>query len=189
MDTDYSENIDRQIHDEVNQMGSVLGEQFGFHFPTVTFDQTKADEARRVALQTTSQNLVDLTKARLLLKEVFHRELPGITLYINTTPFSTWNTNAQYISLSIQRFPDRMFESFCHEANHYLYDLTYGAQKYQDTAIKETITVLNTLLGVTDHGWPSLKQKRARLLAEYEKSHSFQAAIDFARRTWSAASS
>ncbi len=182
MNVQYSAEIDKKIHDEVNEMGPKLAATFGFEFPVVQFDDGKKAQATQVAEQATRDNVINETRAAELLKQIFGIDLPAVAVYVNTTPFSTWNTEEQYISLSISRFPERAFASFCHEANHYLYDTLFSTKKYAETASKETVTVLNTMLGLKDHGWPALQEARKEVLSVYESTHSFSDALAYARK-------
>ena len=179
----YSQKIDRDIHDEVNNMGPKLGAIFGFSFPTVQFDEKNISRAQKIAKQATTNDSLDENKAGEILKKIYGVRLPPITVYINTTPFSTWNIDEHYISISIDRFPDQVFSSFCHEANHYLYDTLYGTKKYQDTEIKETITILNTAFGIKDRGWHALEDARQAVWNKYEETRDFAKAIERARVT------
>ncbi len=159
----YSEKVDREIHDEVNTKGKDLAAVFGFDFHRVSFDDKKADEAKNI------DAAVDMEKAGGIMRDIFKVHPPQITLYFNTTPFSTWNTKEKYVCISVQRYPDKIFSSVCHELNHYMYDTVFGTEKYEETERKETFTVLNEFYDVKDYGWKVFKEKRDRVLDAFGK--------------------
>lgn len=173
----YSKEIDKKIHEEVNTKGKKLSRLFGYDFPKVILDKEKAAIARQLAND--KNNQIDKKRAAQIMSEIYKKKLPQLTLYINTTPFSTWNTKNKYISISIDRFPTKIFSSFCHELNHFIYDLVYKTRKYEDTEIKETITILNEVFGIKDNGWKIFEKQRNKVLEYFQKTKDFTKTIEY----------
>lgn len=176
MDVKYSKKIDKNFFNEVNSMGEKLSPIFGFNFPTLTFKERVVPVAKAIAKAV----ILDESRLKKIIKEIYSIEMPDITIYINTTPFSTWNVEKKYISISCFRF-DKFFETVCHESNHLMYDIVFKTQKYQDNNTKETITVLNNILGVEDKGWDKFSKQRKKVLDYYNKSKNFFETIKYAR--------
>lgn len=152
MKTFYSEKIDREIFNELNKMRGKLSPVFGFTFPKVKF--------KKIKVRTRKFNE---RKLREIVMALYCRKMPKIKVYLNTTPFSTWNVKKKYLSVSYKRKGDRLFAAICHEANHFMYDYCFKTKKYEDTEIKETLTVLNNYFGVYDNGWRHFSEKRKKL--------------------------
>ena len=79
---------------------------------------------------------------------------------------------------------DKFFSTVCHESNHLMYDLIFGTKKYEDTEIKETLTVLNNLFGVEDKGWRKFLNQRQNVLNFYNKTKNFEKTIEYARNNF-----
>ena len=176
MKVKYSRKIDKEIFDEVNKMRKKLSPVFGFNFPKVSFRERVVPVAKTIA----ESVMLEEKRLRGVMKEIFDEDIPDITVYINTTPFSTWNVDKKYISISCFRF-GKFFETACHESNHFMYDMVFGTKKYQDTEVKEIITVLNNVFGVEDKGWEKFSEKRKKVLNYYKKTKNFKRAIEYAR--------
>ena len=176
MNIEYSENIDKEIHEEVNNNGERLSLVFGFDRPIVSFKKIDAavSAARFVG---PASAYINVKKAGEAMKKLYGRAMPQVDIFINTTPFSTWNTEQGYISISIQRFPEKVFSSFCHEMNHFMYDISYGTEKYEDTEVKETLTVLNEHFGIKDYGWKVFEPQRKIALDYYKRSGDLKQTI------------
>lgn len=162
----YSQVADREVHEEVNTKGRDLSGIFGFHFQNVVFDGKNADMARNMEAS------VDVRKANRMMAAIFGNRPPSVRILFNTTPFSTWNTEKKYVSISFQRYPNKVFSSFCHELNHYMYDIIFGTEKYEETEQKETMTVLNELFNVKDYGWKMFDVKRKEVLDAFKKGEN-----------------
>lgn len=176
MQVKYFKTIDQEFFDEVNQMGKELSPIFGFDFPKLIFKDRVVPVARAIAKAV----ILDEKRLRTLMKKIYGSEMPDITIFINTTSFSTWNLEKKYISISCFRF-GKFFETVCHESNHLMYDLIFKTQKYQDNSTKETVTVLNNILGVEDKGWDKFFEKRKKVLKYYHRSKDFLKTIKYAR--------
>lgn len=177
----YNEKIDREMFGEVNRMRKKLSPIFGFDFPKMKFDERLIPLAKVTAK--VSSDFVNEKKIKKLINHIYNKDLPDLTIYINTTPFSSWNLDKRYLSISYGRNNELKFLSaVCHEANHLMYDFTFGTKKYQDTEIKETITVLNELFGMKDPGWNKFSQQREKVLDFYNKTKDFSETIVYARR-------
>lgn len=179
MNIHYSIDIDRNIHTEVNTKGKKLSLIFGFAFLPVIFDKEKSQRAAKLAKQV---SVFDEKKAQNTIFSIYRKKLPKISLFINTTSFSTWNVHDKYISLSLDRFPNDVLSSFCHEANHFMYDVMYENEKYTDTEIKETVTVLNELFGIKDKGWHVFDEQRHKVLEYAKQTHDCLLAIKYAQQ-------
>lgn len=179
MHTEYSEKIDKEIHKEVNREGKRLSKILGFSFEKIIFNTRK----KNLALQKIGELPDDFQKIpKRIAKEIYQKDLPEVTIYINTTPFSTWNTEKKYISLSVDRFPDATLSSFCHEINHYLFDLFFCVAKYEKTETKEILTILNESFGIQDHGWKKFSKEREKALVYFQKNHDIQKTVSFVQR-------
>lgn len=176
MEVKYSEEIDKEIFDEVNKMREKLSPVFGFNFPKVRFNEKITPVAKAIAKSVE----VDGEKMRKIMKKIYGKDMPEIIIFINTTPFSTWNVDKKYLSISCYRF-GKLFETVCHESNHFMYDIVFGTEKYQDNEIKETVTVLNNVFGIEDKGWEKFLKKRKQVFHYYKKTKNFKKAIEYAK--------
>ncbi len=179
MKVEYLEKIDREIFKEVNKMGKQLSPIFGFKFPKVKFDKRVIPIAEVMAKVFPA--FIDEKKVKAMMKKMYGKDMPEITIYINTTPFSTWNVRERWVSVSIERGHSRFFQTVCHEINHFMYDYTFKTKKYEDTEIKETITVLNNTFGIEDKGWRAFSEKRKMVLDFYMKTKDFKKTIEYAK--------
>lgn len=176
----YNEKIDKEIFLEVNRMGGKLSPVFGFDFPKLKFDKRLIPIAKTTAI--VSPDFINEKKIRTLIKRIYNQDLPDLVIYINTTPFSSWNLEKKYLSISYGRNNELKFISaICHEANHLMYDLIFETKKYQDTEIKETITILNECFGLKDPGWNKFSQQRRKVLDFYNRTKDFSKTIAYAR--------
>ena len=175
----YNEKIDKEIFKEVNKMRKRLSPVFGFNFPKVKFDKRVIPIAK--ATKKVAQNFIDTKKIKEIVKGIYSKDIPDITIYVNTTPFSTWNVKDKWISVSIERVGIKFFRTVCHEINHFMYDSCFGTEKYQDTEVKETLTVLNNIFGVTDKGWDKFSKQREKVLEFYNKTKDFKKTINYTR--------
>lgn len=179
MYTQYNEKIDKQIHEEVNEEGKRLSKILDFPFEKIFFDIKR----KNLALQKIGELPNDFLKIpKRIAKEIYQRKMPKVIIYINTTPFSTWNTEKKYISLSVDRFPDTLLSSFCHEMNHYLFDLFFHVAKYEKTETKEILTILNESFGIHDHGWKKFSKERKETLAYFQKNNDIQKTASFVQK-------
>jgi hypothetical protein len=173
----YSKKIDREVFNEVNEMCPRLAPIMGFKFKKITFNNKAVPIAKKIARS--AKHSINEKKLREIMKSIFRKELPDITMYINTTPFSTWNVKDKWVSVSYTMAAQgRFFYTICHEANHFMYDYVFNTEKYQDTEIKETITVINNAFGIQDKGWPNFQEQRKRAIEVYDKTRSIEAVID-----------
>jgi len=180
MKVTYSEKTDREMFSEVNRMGKILSPIFGFDFPKMKFDERLIPLARTTAR--VSSGLINEKKIKTSIKRIYGQDIPDLVVYINTTPFSSWNLDKRYLSISYGRNNELKFNSaVCHEANHLMYDLIFGTEKYQDTEIKETITILDELFGLKDPGWNKFAEQRKKVLDFYDRTKDFPKTIAFAR--------
>lgn len=175
----YSQKIDKEIFDEVNIMGKKLSPIFGFNFPKVKFDKRLIPIAK-VTIKV-AKSFIDEKKVREIVRGIYNKDIPDITVYVNTTPFSTWNVKDKWISVSIERIGIKFFNTICHEINHFMYDYSFGTEKYQDTNIKETITVFNNIFGVEDRGFPKFSEQRKRVMKHYNETKDFKKTIEYTR--------
>ena len=180
MKVKYSEKIDKEMFNEVNKMGEQLSPIFGFEFPKVKFDK------RLILIAETTVKVgptfINENKLKRVIKGIYGKDLPKLTVYINTTPFSSWNAKKRYLLLSYTRNNRiKFFSTVCHETNHLMYDLTFGTEKYQDTKVKETLTVLNNVFGVKDKGWQTFSKQRKAVLRFYNKTKSFKKTVEYAK--------
>lgn len=176
----YNKKMDREMFREVNSMGRKLSPVFGFNFPKLKFDKRLIPLARAAAR--VSPNFINRKKLKTLINKIYNKDLPNLVVYINTTPFSSWNLDKKYLSISYGRNNElKFFSAVCHEANHLMYDLTFGTQKYQDTEVKEAITILNDLFGIRDLGWNKFSKQRNKIMLYYKKTKSFEKSIEYAK--------
>jgi len=176
----YNEKIDREMFSEVNRIGKVLSPIFGFDFPKQKFDERLIPLARTTAR--VSSSFINEKKIKTLIKRIYNQDIPDLVVYINTTPFSSWNLDKKYLSISYGRNNELKFNSAVgHEANHLMYDLIFGTEKYQDTEIKETITILNELFGLKDPGWNKFAEQRKRVLDFYSRTEDYPKTIAYTK--------
>ena len=176
----YSEKVDKEMFKEVNKMGKQLSPVFGFDFPKVKFDKRLVPLAKVTAK--VSSVIVNEKKLKTLIKKLYDRNLPKLTIYINTTPFSSWSLSKKYLTISYARNNEsKFFSTVCHEANHLMYDLVFRTRKYQDTKVKETLTVLNKAFDIEDRGWQNFSEQRKSVLDFYNKTKDFKKTIDYTR--------
>ncbi len=152
METVYSEKIDKEVHNELKKMGKKLSPVFGFEFPKVKFKKTKIEKKK-----------FNEKRVQELMMALYCEKMPKIKVYLNTTPFSTWNVEKGYLSISNDRKGDSFFAAICHEANHFMYDYYFKTKKYEETEIKEIIPVLHNYFGIYDRGWKKFIRKRKKL--------------------------
>jgi hypothetical protein len=176
----YSKKIDKKMFIEVNKMRSKLSPVFGFNFPKVKFDRRLIPIAK--VMTKVGKTFLNEKKLKKVIKEIYKKDLPELIIYINTTPFSSWNVKGKYLLLSYTRNNcNKFFSTVCHESNHFMYDLTFGTKKYQDTKIKETLTVLNNIFGVEDKGWRNFLKARMKVLDFYKKEKNLEKTIKYAK--------
>ena len=177
----YNEKIDKEMFLEVNNMGKKLSPVFGFNFPKLKFDKRLIPLAKASAK--VSPNFMNEKKIKTLINKIYNKDLPNLVIYINTTPFSSWDLGKKYLSISYGRNNElKFFSTVCHEANHLMYDLTFRTKKYQDTEVKETITILNELFGIKDLGWNKFSKQRKKTLNFYNKTKDFSKTITYAQK-------
>ena len=63
-----------------------------------------------------------------------------------------------------------------------MYDLIFRTQKYQNTEVKETITILNNLFGIKDLGWNKFSKEREKTLNFYNRTKDFLKTIAYAQK-------
>lgn len=183
MEIKYSQKIDKEMFEEVNKMGKALTPVFGFKFPKLKFDKRLMPLAKILA--NISHNFLDEKKLKRLIKKLYGRDLPGLTVYINTTPFSSWNTEKNYLSISYTRNDStKFFSTICHEANHLMYDMVFRTKKYQDTKIKETLTILNNAFGVEDCGWENFSKQRKKVLKFYLRTKNLTKTLEYTKNLY-----
>lgn len=176
----YNEKIDKKMFREVNKMRGKLSPVFGFDFPRLKFDRRLIPLARAIAV--TSSSFINEKKLKTLINKIYNKNFPNLVVYINTTPFSSWNLEEKYLSISYGRNNElKFFSAVCHEVSHLMYDLIFKTRKYQDTEIKETITVLNELFGLKDPCWNKFSKERKRVLNFYDKTKDFPGTIIYAK--------
>ncbi|MDD2732092.1 MAG: hypothetical protein PHI53_02755 [Candidatus Pacebacteria bacterium] len=177
----YSKKIDKEIHKELNRMGEKLSPVFGHKFPKVKFDGQMSIIASKVAKSMPDFNDGEIKRN---MKKIFGKEMPEFFVVLNTIPFSTWNVEEKWISISLKDILT-FKRTLYHEANHFMYDYTFGTKKYEDTEIKETITVLNnSFKGVKDNdiGWKKFKEQRHKVWEHYSKKHELRSSVEFAQK-------
>ena len=183
MEIKYSKKIDNEMFIEINKMRKILSPVFGIEFPKVKFDSRLIPIAKMMT--EVGKKFLDEKKLKKTIREIYKKELPNLTIYINTTPFSSWNTKGKYLSVSYTRNDCvKFFSTVCHESNHLMYDLIFCTKKYEDTEIKETLTVLNNLFGVEDKGWRKFLNQRQNVLNFYNKTKNFEKTIEYARNNF-----
>jgi len=178
----YNKKTDKEMFKEVNKMGKQLSPVFGFDFPKLKFDKRLVSLAKITAK--ISSVFIDEKKLETLIKKIYNKDLPKLTIYINTTPFSSWGLvkNKKYLTISYGRNNEsKFFSAVCHEANHFMYDYCFGTEKYQDTEVKETLTVLNNIFGIKDKGWDKFSKQREKILEFYNKTKDFKETINYTR--------
>lgn len=176
----YNEKIDKEMFLEVNKMGKKLSSVFGFDFPKLKFDKRLIPLAKITAR--ISCSFINEKKLKTLINSIYNKDLPNLVVYINTTPFSSWNLDKKYLSISYGRNNEpKFFSAVCHEASHLMYDLTFKTKKYQDTEVKETITILNNLFELNDPGWNKFSKQRKKILNFYNRTKDFSKTIIYAR--------
>lgn len=181
MDIRYSKKIDKEFFNEINNMGKKLSPIFGFTFPKVKFNKDIVPMAE--AMASVGKKFINKNKLKKVIKEIYVQDVPKIIIYINTTPFSTWDEQGKYVNISYNRnTPEKFFSTVCHELNHMMYDKTFGTKKYEYTKIKETITVLNNLFGVKDLGWPKFATARKAVLDFYKKNRNLRETVEYAKK-------
>ena len=177
----YNEKMDEEMFLEVNKMGKKLSPVFGFNFPKLKFDKRLIPLAKVTAR--VSSNFINGKKLKSLINNIYNKDLPNLVVYINTTPFSSWNLDKKYLSISYGRNNElKFFSAVCHEANHLMYDLIFRTQKYQNTEVKETITILNNLFGIKDLGWNKFSKEREKTLNFYNRTKDFLKTIAYAQK-------
>ena len=178
MEIKYSEKKDREMFAEINKTRDKLSPIFGFNFPKVKFDKRLIPVAK--VMTRVGKTFLNEKK---LIKGIYKKDLPKLAIYINTTPFSSINVEKKYLSLSYTRNDhSKFFSTVCHEANHLMYDLTFGTKKYEDTEIKETLTVLNNFFGVKDKGWKKFSKERKQVLNFYKKEKKLEKTVRYAKK-------
>ncbi len=179
----YSKKIDKEVFNEVNKECPRLAPIMGFKFEKIALDDKAIIIAKKIAKS--AKYFIDEKKLKETMGSIYGKELPDITVYVNTTPFSTWNIKGKWVSVSyVMAANGRFFYAICHEANHFMYDYCFGIEKYQDTEIKETITVVNNAFGIYDSGWSKFKEQRKRALEIYNKTKDIKAVINDFKKSW-----
>ncbi|OGZ27187.1 MAG: hypothetical protein A2365_00770 [Candidatus Nealsonbacteria bacterium RIFOXYB1_FULL_40_15] len=177
MKIEYSEKIDKEIIREVNKMCPSLSKVMGFNFDKkVKFDKRFIQVAKAVAKA--SEDFFDEKKMRGVMDKIYKTKMPEVKVFINTSGFATWNIKKKYISVPMNFMGESFFNHACHEANHFMYDFAFGTKKYEDTEIKEIITVINNAFGIHDSGWPKFREKREKVLDVYNKTKDIGSVID-----------
>lgn len=165
---------------EVNEMRNKLSPTFGFDFPKIKFDKRLVPIAK--IMTKVGQTFLNENKLKKVIKGIYNKDLPKLTIYINTTPFSSWNVKEECLSLSYTRNDcNKFFSTVCHELNHFMYDVTFGTKKYEDIKIKEILTVLNNIFGVEDRGWKKFSKERMRVLEFYKKEKNLEKTVQYAK--------
>lgn len=176
----YLQKIDKEIFNEVNEMCPKLSTIMGFKFEKITFDKRLIPIAK--ATIKVAESFIDEKKVREIIRAIYNKDVPDITIYVNTTPFSTWNVKDKWVSISIERMGIKFFQTVCHEINHFMYDYCFKTEKYQDTEIKETLTVFNNVFGVEDKGWKKFSGQRKRVMEYYNETKDFKKTVEYARK-------
>jgi len=172
----YSQKIDKRIFKEVNKECPRLSKIFGFEFKKIKFDKRIIPIAKNVAK--TSKYFVKEKKVKSIMESIFNKKVPvGITVYINTTPFCTWNVREKWISISMRFVGKEFFNKVCHEMNHFMYDYTFKTKKYQNTKIKEIITVVNNAFNVYDKGWNKFHKERKAAFKKYQETKNIEEVV------------
>jgi len=180
MKVKYSQKIDKEIFNEVNRECPRLSKILGFEFKQIKFDKRVIPIAEDIA--EISKYFIKWGKIKSIIENIFNKKVPAnITIYVNTTPFCTWNVENKWISISMRFIGKEFFNKVCHEMNHFMYDHTFRTRKYQDTEIKETLTVLNNIFGVIDKGWNKFSRQREKVLEFYNRTKDFKKTINYTR--------
>lgn len=168
---------------EINKMRKKLSPIFGFQFPKAEFDKRLIPLAK--TMTKVGRNFLNEKKLKMFIEKLYKLDLPKFSIYINTTPFSSWNVKGKYLSISYTRSDEiKFFSTVCHEANHLMYDLIFGTDKYQDTEVKETLTVLNNFFGIEDKGWQKFSKQRKKVLDFYSKTNNFEMTVAYTKKLY-----
>jgi len=177
MDIKYSKKIDKEIFKEINRMGRKISPIFGYDFPKVKFDERLIPIAKSTV--NVAKNYINEKKIQNIMKKIYNKKVPDITIYVNTTPFSTWNVEEKWVSVSIFRIGIEFYYTVCHEINHFMYDYVFKTKKYEDTKVKEIITVFNNIFDIKDRGWAKFKEEREKAIKHFKKSNNFRETIKY----------
>jgi len=170
MKVKYSRKIDKRVIAEVNKECPRLSKVMGFKFEKeIRFDKRFISIAKAVAKS--SRVFINETKIREAMKAIYGKDIPKITIYVNTTEFGTWNVIEGWVSVSMKYYGESFFNHTCHEINHFMYDSVYGTNKYEDTNIKEIVTIFNNNFGIKDTGWTIFKDERNKIANEYQSTN------------------
>ena len=117
------------------------------------------------------------------MHKIFKKEFPkDVSFYINTSPFSYFNTEKKYISISMScKF---VIPHVLHEANHYMFK-KYYQDKLKETQshddVKEIFSVVNNdvFKPMNDPYWAKYEEKRSRVLKKWTKTQDIDQVIEY----------
>lgn len=169
IDFKYNNKIDIECWERITKTNEIFGHKFPDDY-IITKDMiTEAEKA--VVIFSKEWGDRDIGKE---IKEIFGKEMPDITCYINTSPYSM-DKYPEYISISMNRKKPTI--SILHEVSHYMF-----RDRFPNTPdienVKEIITVINNdVFKVKDYGWKIFKEQRGRALKVWQETKDIEKVI------------
>ncbi len=115
--------------------------------------------------------------------KIFKKEFPkDVSFYINTSPFSYFNTEKKYISISMScKF---VIPHILHETNHYMFRKYYQdkiKKTHHNEDVKEIFSVVNddVFKPMNDPYWKMYEEKRNRVFKKWIKTQDIDKVIEY----------
>ncbi len=167
----YNKKFDEDNWDRLIKNGKKYGHQFPSSYLISDSDIVRAKE-RVVEYQLLWDKYDDIfrDKIPIIYKHNFPR---NCTFFVNTSPYSSFNVEKKYLSISMMREENRFIPTMIHEASHFLFQKYYiefcysiGCSYEEIDKIKEFITIItnDVFSPMQDVGWNDHEKYRKEAL-------------------------
>lgn len=170
-----------------------VGTKFGHKFPkTFKIEKSDAITAEKTAIKFQEiWNKYEKT-FRENFYTIYNCDFPrDMKCYINTSPYSMFNVDKNYISISMMRTCNNFISTVLHEANHFIFIKYYSdfcrsidCSSEDISEIKEIVTIINNdvFSPMEDSGWELYQKYRERALVVWKKNKDIKKVIIDAKK-------
>ena len=168
------------------------GTKYGHKFPS-KYNITQKDIAIAKGKALEFQNIWNKYKKTFEERIVIiykHRLPKGCKFFVNTSPYSYFNVEQNYISISAKCKKNRIVPITIHEASHLLFKKYYsnyckdiGCCEKEIDIIKELVTVItdDVFSPMQDGGWECHMQYRKQVLKAWKTSRDLNFVIKYSK--------
>lgn len=181
----YDKEIDKKNWERIISNGRKFGHYFPVNYEIAREDMEVANiKASEFANIWSKYEMIFKDKIKNIYKDC---DLEKINCYINTSPYSSFNSDNDYISISFKKKNRRVVPSLLHEINHLLFLRSYkyfcasiGCTNSDIDKIKEFVTVINddVFSPMQDEYWPGHEKYRELALATWREKNDLKRVVE-----------